>query len=74
MIDHQDPAGLVDDRYWFQHQLYPYRDYDHESIMHYPSLAKRWRDEGELLRVQMTLWKKRGPDFESPGYYTKDDL
>jgi hypothetical protein len=42
--------------------------------MHYPSLAKRWRDDGELLRVQMTLWKKRGPDFESPGYYTKDDL
>jgi hypothetical protein len=42
--------------------------------MHYPSLAKRWRDHAELLRVQMTLWKQRGPDFESPGYYTKEDL
>jgi hypothetical protein len=25
-IDHQDPAGLVDGRYWFQHQVHPYRD------------------------------------------------
>jgi hypothetical protein len=73
-INHIDDAGFVDGQFWWLEQNYQDRVYDDRSIMHWGSSAKDFGSDDELLLVQLAMWKKRGLDFQPPGWYTKNDL
>lgn len=44
------------------------------SIMHYSSGAHYWNHDKEILDVRLAFWMKRGPKFEPPKEFEKDDL
>jgi hypothetical protein len=73
-LDHLDPASDIVGSPWYWRQNFPDRDYDETSIMQYDSLAVHWNRDEEKMLVRLALWYYRGPDYNPPKQFTKDDL